>query len=59
MSDNDLKELKAWIEENSPKSFIRASSLSAASPIIIVLRPRYVPQVCINYRALSDITVKD
>ena len=36
MSDNDLKELKAWIEENLAKSFIRASSLSAASPIIIV-----------------------
>ena len=38
MSDNDLKELKLWIEENLAKSFIRASSSSAASPIIIVRR---------------------
>ena len=36
MFDNDLKELKAWIEENLTKSFIRVSSSSAASPIIIV-----------------------
>ena len=38
MSNNDLKELKAWIEENLAKSFIQASSSSATSPIIIVQR---------------------
>ena len=59
MSDNDLKELKAWIEENLPKSFIRASSSSAASPIIIVQRPGSAPRVCVDYRALNDITIKD
>ena len=59
ISDNDLKELKAWIEENLAKSFIRASSSSAASPIIIVRRPRSAPRVCIDYHALNDITVKD
>ena len=38
MSDNDLKELKAWINENLAISFIQASSSSTASPIIIVQR---------------------
>ena len=59
MSDNDLKELKAWIEENLAKIFIRASSSSAASPIIIVRRPGSAPRVCVDYRALNDITIKD
>ena len=59
MSDNDLKELKAWIEINLAKSFIRALSSSAASPIIIVRRPGSAPRVCIDYRALNDITIKD
>ena len=59
MSDNDLKELKAWIEENLAKSFIRALSLSAASPIIIVRRLGSAPRVCVDYRALNDITIKD
>src|SRR5258705_3725182 len=59
MSDNDLKELKLWIEEKLAKSFIRASSSSAASPIIIVRRPGSAPQICVDYRALNDITIKD
>src|SRR5258706_11369746 len=59
MSDNDLKELKLWIEESLAKSFIRASSSSAASPIIIVRRPGSAPGICVDYRALNDITVKD
>ena len=59
MSDNDLKELKAWIEENVTKSFIRASYSSAASPIIIVQSPGSALQVCVDYRTLNDITIKD
>ena len=39
MSDQDLKELKQWIEDNLSKSFIRASTSSAASPLIIVRKP--------------------
>ena len=59
MSNNGLKVLKAWIEENVAKSFIRASSSSAASPIIIVQRPGSTPRVCVDYRALNNITIKD
>src|SRR5258706_12083575 len=59
MSDQDLKELKQWIEDNLSKSFIRASTSSAASPLIIVRKPGSSPRVCVDYRALNDITVKD
>ena len=59
ISDNDLKELKAWIKENLTKLLIRASCLSTACPIIIVRRPGSVPLVYVDYRALNDIMVKD
>ena len=59
MSDNDLKELKAWIEENLATLFIRASFSSAASPIIIVRRLGSAPQVCVDYYSLNNITIKD
>ena len=41
------------------KSFIRASTSSAASPLIIVRKPGSTPRVCVDCRALNDITVKD
>ena len=59
MSDQDLKELKQWIEDNLSKFFIRASTSSAASPLIIVQRPGSTPCMCIDYRAFNDILVKD
>src|SRR5258706_10057838 len=59
MSDTDLKELKDWIEDNLSKSFIQASTSSAASPLIIVRKPGSAPRVCVDYRALNDITIKD
>jgi len=36
MSDAELKEVRKWIDENLSKSFIRASSSSAALPILFV-----------------------
>ena len=59
MSDTDLKELKQWIEDNLSKSFIRASTSSTASPLIIVRTPGSAPRVCVDYWALHDIMIKD
>ena len=59
MSDADLKELKQWIEDNLSKSFIRASTSSAASPLIIVRKPGSAPRIYVDYGALNDITIKD
>jgi len=36
LSDSELKEGRKWIDEKLCKSFIRASSFSAASPILFV-----------------------
>ena len=58
MSDTDLKELKQWIVDNLSKLFICASTSSAASPLIIVRKPSSASRICIDYRALNDITIK-
>ena len=59
MSDANPMELKHWIEDNLSKSFIRASICSTASPLIIVRKPGSAPCICVDYRALNDITIKD
>jgi len=59
MSDSELKEVRKWIDENLSKSFIRASSSSTASPILFVKKKDGSLHLCVDYRALNDITVKD
>ena len=59
MSDSELKEVKTWIDDNLWKSFIRASSSSAASPILFVKKKDGSLRLCVDYRALNDITIKD
>ncbi|KAK9652865.1 hypothetical protein HCH54_010281 [Aspergillus fumigatus] len=59
MSREELKVLKEWIEENLRKGFIRPSSSPAASPILFVKKPGGGIRICVDYRALNAITVKD
>ena len=59
MSDAELKEVRKWIDENLFKSCIRASSSSATSPILFVKKKDGSLRLCIDYRALNDITIKD
>jgi len=59
MSNSELKEVRKWIDENLSKSFIRASSSSAASPILFVKKKNGSLCLCVDYHALNDITVKD
>jgi len=59
MSDAELKEVRRWIDENLSKSFIRASSLSAASPFVFVKKKDSSLRLCVDCRVLNDITVKD
>jgi len=59
MSHAELKEVRKWIDENLSKSFIRASSSSVTSPILFVKKKDGSLQLCVDYRALNNITVKD
>ena len=59
MSDSELQEVRKWIEENLSKGFIKASSSSCASPILFVKKKDGSLRLCVDYRALNDITIKD
>jgi hypothetical protein len=49
MSDSELQEVRKWIDENLSKSFIRASSSSAASPILFVKKKDGSLRLCVDY----------
>ena len=59
MSCNELQALKAWLEENLKKGFIRPSSSAAASPVLFVKKPDGSLRFCVDYRGLNNISVKD
>ena len=59
MSDAELAEIRKWITENLSKGFIRAASSSCASPILFVKTKDGFLQLCVDFRALHDMTLKD
>jgi len=59
MSDAKLREVRKWIDENPSKSFISASSSSTTSPILFVKKKDGSLHLCLDYRALNDITIKN
>jgi hypothetical protein len=59
MSRVQLTVLKEWLDENLEKGFIRPSSSPAASPVLFVSKPRGGLRLCMDYRALNAVTVKD
>jgi hypothetical protein len=59
MSLIELRALKDYLEENLSKGYIRASSSSAASPVLFARKPDRGIKFCVDYRALSDLTVKN
>ena len=59
MSQGELQILKKFLDENLAKGFIRASSFPAAAPILFVKKPGGGLRLCVDYRALNAITVKN
>lgn len=59
LSTQELEVVKKYLEENLAKGFIRPSSSSAAAPILIVRKPGGGLRVCVDYRALNAITIKN
>jgi hypothetical protein len=55
----ELAELKDHIKELLEKGFIRPSSSSWGAPEIFVLKNDGTQRLCIYYRALNEITVKN
>ena len=59
MSQRELQVLKKFLDENLAKGFIRTSLSPAAAPVLFVKKPGGGLRLCVNYRALNAITIKN
>jgi len=59
MNPQQLAAVKRYIDDELAKGTIEASNSPCASPVLIVRKPSGGLRVCMDYRALNAITVKD
>jgi RNase H-like domain found in reverse transcriptase/Reverse transcriptase (RNA-dependent DNA polymerase)/Integrase zinc binding domain/Chromo (CHRromatin Organisation MOdifier) domain/Integrase core domain len=59
LSEAELAALKAYIETNLANGFIRRSTSPAAAPILFVKKKDGSLRLCVDYRALNKVTVKN
>jgi hypothetical protein len=59
LSPLEMKTLKEYIDENLRKGYIRKSTSSAGYPIIFVPKKGGELRLCVDYRHLNEITIKD
>lgn len=56
---NELEVLKDYVEENLRKGFIRHSKSPAGAPVMFVKKKDGSLRLCVDYRGLNAITVKN
>jgi len=59
MSEDQLKKVRTYLDENLKRGFIRPSKSSAEYPILFVSKKNGTKQLCVNYRQLNKITRQD
>lgn len=59
LSEIELDELQKYLKENLAKGFIRPSESPAGSPILFVKKKDGSLRLCVDYRQLNAITVKN
>lgn len=59
LSAPELEFLSKWLKENLDKGFIRPSKSSFGAPILFVKKKNGSLRLCMDYRALNSITVKN
>jgi hypothetical protein len=59
MATPELAELKEHIKELLEKGFIRPSSSSWGAPVIFVLKKDGTQRLCVDYRDLNEVIVKN
>jgi hypothetical protein len=59
MATPELAELKEHIKELLEKGFIRPSSSSWGAPVIFVPKKDGTQRLCMDYRALNEVTIKN
>jgi hypothetical protein len=56
---NELAELKTQLQDLLDKGFIRPSSSPWGCPAIFVKKKDQTLQMCVDYRPLNEVTVKN
>jgi hypothetical protein len=59
MSEKELQELKAYINKNIKKGFIRPSESPARYPVMFVPKKNRKLRLCVDFQKLNDITIKN
>jgi hypothetical protein len=59
LSEVDPKALDAYLKENLEKGFIRPSQSPAGAPILFVKKSDGSLRLCVDYRGLNKITIKN
>ena len=59
MPANDLVEMKKQIEELLEKGYVRPSSSPWGAPVLFVKKKDGSMRMCIDYRALNEVTIKN
>jgi hypothetical protein len=55
----ELVEIKKQIDELSEKGYIRPSTSPWAAPVLFVEKKDGTKRMCIDYRALNEVTIKN
>ncbi|KAL0937059.1 reverse transcriptase domain protein [Colletotrichum truncatum] len=59
LNQEEMKALDEWLDENLAKGFIRPSKSPAGYPVLFVPKKNGKKRLCVDYRRLNDITIKD
>ena len=59
LSETELKALREYLDQNLKKKFIQPSTSPAGYPILFVPKKNRKLRLCVNYRQLNAITVKN
>jgi hypothetical protein len=59
MGANQLAELKEQLKELLDKGYIRPSASPWGAPIIFVLKKDGTQRMCVDYRSLNEVTIKN
>nr|CAH66095.1 OSIGBa0114I04.2 [Oryza sativa] len=59
MAANELVEVKRQVDDLLQKGYIRPSSSPWGAPVIFVEKKDHTQRMCVDYRALNDVTIKN
>ncbi|KAK4701806.1 putative transposase, partial [Phenoliferia sp. Uapishka_3] len=59
LSESELESIRKYLEENLKRGFIRPSSSPVAAPILFVRKKDGSLRLCVDFRNLNSVTVKN